>query len=610
LSYQINFEPVGLRVLYREGATIFEAAREAGILLTSSCGGRNTCGKCKVRILEGDTTPIDKSERTHLSKEEINSGLRLACTAAVLSDLKVYIPQTSMIAAHCLELSSTEPALPIESVVTAYKIQMKGTALKEPQADWENLCKRLKERYGLGDLRPDPSLLPSLSPILRASGWDVVATERNGEIINVRPHGQRLLGMAIDLGTTKIAAYLIDLNTGENLATSGAINPQIAYGEDVMSRITCAMEGKNQVLSESVIKTINHLIKEASNNPEEVTEISVAGNTAMHHLLLDLPVKNLGRTPFLPTVKHSLDIKARDIGLQAAPGAYVHFLPNVAGFIGGDHVAMLLATGIYETNKTAIAIDVGTNTEISLVKQGILSSVSCASGPAFEGAGIKHGMRAAKGAIEGVEIGKDSNYLKVIGNISPLGICGSGILDAVYQLLKHFIIDQRGRLQDHPLVRQSSHGPEFILAPENTTGIGQDIVITQRDIGAIQLATAAIRAGINVLLSETGTMENEINEVIIAGAFGSYIDLASAIGLGMLPSISLARFHQVGNAAGLGAKLALISRKNRTAAEEIARRIQYIELTTHPKFKHEFSRSLQFPRPVPKHKRHHQATSR
>jgi uncharacterized 2Fe-2S/4Fe-4S cluster protein (DUF4445 family) len=500
-----------------------------------------------------------------------------------------------MMVAQCLELSAREPVLSIEPVVAGYELQMEGTTLKEPLADWENLCESLKERYGLGDLRPDLSLLCSLPPILRASDWNVVVAERDREIINVRPHGQRLLGMAIDLGTTKIAAYLVDLNTGESLASLGVINPQIAYGEDVMSRITYAMEGNNQELGESVVRTINQLIKEASNNPEEVTEISLAGNTAMHHLLLGLPVQHLGRAPYLPAIQHSLDIKARDLGLQAAPGAYVHFLPNVAGFIGGDHVAMLLATGLHETTKTAIAIDVGTNTEISLVTRGIINSLSCASGPAFEGAGIKHGMRATSGAIEGVEIGNDRNYLKVIGNISPAGICGSGILDAVYQLRKQSIIDQRGRLQDHPLVRQSSRGHEFILASGNTTGTGQDIVITQRDIGAIQLAKAAIRTGINILLGETGTKENEIDEVIIAGAFGSYIDLASATGIGMFPSLPLARFYQVGNAAGLGAKLALISRKNRTAAEEIARRIRYIELTTHPKFKHEFSRSLQLP---------------
>jgi len=303
----------------------------------------------------------------------------------------------------------------------------------------------------------------------------------------------------------------------------------------------------------------------------------------------------LGRTPYLPTVRRSLDIKARHLGLQAAHGAYVHFLPNVAGFIGGDHVAMLLATRLYETNRTAIAIDIGTNTEISLATRGTISSLSCASGPAFEGAGIKHGMRATSGAIEGVEMGNDGNYLKVIGNVSPVGICGSGILDVVYQLRKQCIIDQRGRLQDHPLVRQGSGGHEFALASGNTTGTGQDIVITQRDIETIQLAKAAIRTGINVLLSGTGTKENEIDEVIIAGAFGSYIDIASAIGIGMFPSLPLARFHQVGNAAGLGAKLALISRKNRTTAEEIASRIRYIELTTHPKFKHEFSLSLRLP---------------
>ena len=595
MAYQINFEPIGHHVLYEEGATIFEAARGAGILLTSSCGGRRTCGQCKVRILDGDTSPLDESERTHLSQGEIKSSLRLACATRALSNLKVYIPQISLMVAPRLELPTKEPALSLEPVVVAYELQLKRATLKEPLDDWGNLCKGLRERYGLDGLRPDLSLLRSLPPILRAADWAVIIVERDGEVIDVRPRGWRMLGMAIDLGTTKIAAYLVDLNTGESLASLGAINPQIAYGEDVMSRITHATKGHSRELSETVIRTINQLITETCDNPEEVTEISLAGNTAMHHLLLGLPVRQLGRAPYLPTVRRSLDIKARDLGLLAAHGAYVHLLPNVAGFIGGDHIAMLLATGLYETGKTAIAIDIGTNTEISLVTRDTISSLSCASGPAFEGTGIKHGMRAISGAIEGVEIGNDGNYLKVIGQVSPVGICGSGILDAVYQLRKHGIIDQRGRLQDHPLVRQGPDGHEFTLASGNTSGTGQDIVITQRDIGAIQLAKAAIRTGINVLLGETDTKQNEIDEVTIAGAFGSYIDVASATGIGMFPSLPLARFQQVGNAAGLGAKLTLISKRNRTTAAEIASRIRYVELTTHPKFKHEFSLSLRLP---------------
>jgi len=594
LSYQINFESIGLHIFYREGITIFEAAREAGILLASSCGGRSTCGQCKISILDGDTSPIGEGERAHLSQEEITSGLRLACATQALGNLKVRIPQTSLMVAHRLELSARELVLSPEPVVAAYELQLKGPNLKEPLADWERLCEGLKGHYGLGGLLPDLSLLRSLPTILRASDWTVVVIERDGEVTDIHPHGQRILGMAIDLGTTKIAAYLVDLNSGEILASLGVINPQITYGEDVMSRITYAMEGSSHELGESIIRTINHLIKEASSNPEEVIEISLASNTAMHHLLLGLPVQYLGRAPYLPTVQHSLEIKARDLGLKAAPGAYVYFLPNVASFIGGDHVAMLLATRLHETCKTAIAIDVGTNTEISLATRRTISSLSCASGPAFEGSAIKHGMRATSGAIEGVEIGNDGNYLKVIGNVPPVGICGSGILDAVYQLRKQCIIDQRGRLQDHPLVLQGLGGPEFVLASGNTTGTGQNIVITQRDIGAIQLAKAAIRTGINILLSETGTKESEIDEVIIAGAFGNYINLASAIGIGMFPSLPLSLFEQVGNAAGLGAKLALISRRNRTTAEEIAGRIRYIELTTHPEFKHEFSLSLRF----------------
>ena len=273
----------------------------------------------------------------------------------------------------------------------------------------------------------------------------------------------------------------------------------------------------------------------------------------------------------------------------------MHFLPNVAGFVGGDHVAMLLATGLYEANGAKIGIDIGTNTEVTLAAKGTITSLSCASGPAFEGGHIKNGMRASDGAIEKVEISDDGVQYRVIGDMPPMGICGSGILDTVSEMRKREIIDERGRLRNHLLVRQGKDGAEFVLALGNITRIKRDISLTQRDIGEIQLAKAAIRTGINVLLSEADLQEDEIDGVIIAGAFGSYINVESAINIGMFPTVSLNKFSQIGNAAGMGAKLALMSKKSRIVAGEIAKKSRYIELTAYPDFTREFSNSLRFP---------------
>lgn len=566
-----------------------------GIPLVSYCGGKTTCGGCKIRVVSGSVSPISENEKILLNEEEIATGYRLACAMRVMSDLKLNIPPDTLAAVQRLQLFGKEPKLSLDPVISVFKMKLQEPSLENPLADWENLCKNLEELYGLKNLEPDFSLLRDLSSILRTSNWKISVVIRGNEVIGVCPHDQEMLGIAIDLGTTKIAVYLVNLHTGETLTAKGVMNPQIAYGEDIMSRISYLIEKGDNILQKSVLDTLNNLVREMTGNSEIVEEMTIVGNTAMHHLILGLPVKQLGRAPYVPTICRSLDVKACDIGFKVARGAYIHLLPNVAGFVGADHVAMLLATEIFKTDKNVVGIDIGTNTEVALATRGTITSLSCASGPAFEGAGIKNGMRAGNGAIERIQIDNDKIHFEVIGDLPPIGICGSGILDLIAQLREHQIIDKRGRLQDHPLVRSGVDGRELVLAFGNDTKTGQDIVVIQHDIGEIQLAKAAIRTGINVLLSEQGVSEEKIDEVIIAGAFGSYIDVTSAIKIGMFPSIPLDRFCQVGNAAGVGAKLALISKKNRIIAEEIANRVKYIELSVHPKFTHEFSRSLLFP---------------
>jgi uncharacterized 2Fe-2S/4Fe-4S cluster protein (DUF4445 family) len=318
---------------------------------------------------------------------------------------------------------------------------------------------------------------------------------------------------------------------------------------------------------------------------QDIVEAVVVGNTAMHHLLLGLPVEQLALSPYVPAVKGALDIKAREIGLKIAPGGYVHLLPNIAGFVGADHVAMLLATNISQKKGVVLALDIGTNTEVCLSCDSNMTSVSCASGPAFEGAHIKHGMRAAGGAIEHMQIVGDRINYQTIGGTPPVGICGSGIIDVMAELYLNRVLGDNGRMgADHQRVRTRQGVLEFVLVSEEENSGGFAIAITQKDIRELQLAKGAIRTGIQVLLDANSRSEEEIKEVIIAGAFGSYIDVASAVTIGMLPSLPLNRFKQVGNAAGTGAKMALISKDARGEAQDIAERVKYIELAATSQF--------------------------
>ncbi|MEA3341269.1 MAG: ASKHA domain-containing protein, partial [Chloroflexota bacterium] len=326
-------------------------------------------------------------------------------------------------------------------------------------------------------------------------------------------------------------------------------------------------------------------------------EAVLVGNTCMHHLALGLPADSLGLAPYVAVLSDSYDLKARDLGLSLSPGASVHLLPNIAGFVGADHVAMLLATSIHETDAITVGLDIGTNTEISLAAGGRLLSCSCASGPAFEGAHIHDGMRAAPGAIEWVRFVDGQVEYQTIDGAPPVGICGSGILDAVAELRRVGALRVNGAMQSdgHPRVRGEGRGVEFVLVPAGERDAPRDIVVTRKDINEIQLAKAAIRAGVEVLLDEAGLEAEQVERVIVAGAFGTYLDVDSALAIGMFPPLPRERLVQVGNAAGMGAKLALLSRRCRRQAAEIARRVEYVELTTHTGFVGEYTEALMLP---------------
>ena len=599
MTHYIEFEPVGRRGECPVGSTLLDCARQLGVDLVSLCGGEGTCGRCKVQILAGDASEPKASEGEFLTPEELAEGYRLACQTIPWGDCKVYVPAESLSAPQRTQVEGEETSVNPEPLVRTHLVVLSPPSLDDLRADAERLLGALAQQHGAMAFTADLAALRELPTRLRGNNWQARVALRDKEIVALLPPATRPLGLAVDLGTTKIATYLVDLETGQTLACKGLMNPQISYGEDIIARLAFAKRTPSQAarLQELVVVALNQsaaeMCAEVGAEPAEIVETVVVGNTAMHHLFLRLPVEQLVRAPYVPAVGSALDIKARDLGLRIAPGGYVHLLPNIAGYVGADHVAMLLATGIHRAEGVMLALDIGTNTEICLANHGKLTSLSCASGPAFEGAHIKHGMRAADGAIEHLRLAEGRVEYQTIGGAPPVGLCGSGILDVLAQLYEAGVVDARGKLLDHPCVRGDGAEREFVLVADDELEEGRPaITFTQKDVRELQLAKGAMRTGIQVLLEVNGLAAEAIDQVLIAGAFGSYIDVESAMSIGMLPPLPAARFHQVGNAAGMGAKLALISRSKRAEAQTIASHVGYIELATVPHFAKTFAQAM------------------
>lgn len=602
--YQIDFEPIGKRVNVPAGTSLLDAARHAGITLASTCGGEGTCGRCRVVIMSGEVSPQGDADQRFLSQMDLFAGQRLACHARVWSDVKIQVPRASLVTGQRLQVGGVSQQTTVDATVRAFEIEVPAPTLGDLRSDLERVVDALEDTHSRRGLRAEPAVVRPLSSLLRQFGWRTTAYVRGREIVGFEAPGRRPVGLAVDLGTTKIAGYLVDLETGEELVTAGGMNPQIGYGEDVISRLAHANRSAEdahilaRVVREALDDLVGTLATEADVARQQIADACIVGNTAMTHLLLELPVSQLSVSPFVSAVSSALDVKARDLDLELAAGAYVHVLPCVAGFVGADHVAMVLSSDLDRAARVALGIDIGTNTEIALCKPGLshVTSASCASGPAFEGAHIRDGMRAASGAIEAVRLTPTGPDLKTIDGVPPVGLCGSGIVDAIAELRRWEIINQRGRIDpEAPGVRKGQAGYEFVLVPGEQSGSGRDIVVTQEDINEIQLAKGAIRTGIDILLEATTTATEEIEEVIVAGAFGSYLNLESALAIGLFPRLPRAGYRQVGNAAGTGAKRALLSRRERRRAQQIAHYADYIELTIYPGFSRSFARAMLFP---------------
>jgi uncharacterized 2Fe-2S/4Fe-4S cluster protein (DUF4445 family) len=598
-SYSIAFEPMNIAVDCGENETLLDCARRHRIRLATSCGGQGTCASCLIQFTEGSPPQAIKAEKDIISPARLAQGWRRACLVRPIGDSTVFVPPRSTAAPVRTHVEGNAADIDIDPPVKTVSFELSPPNMEDTVADDKRLHDALKERdeecTGF-----DPALLRSLSRDLRGWDWRGWVATFKGQVIAAGSVDQRPLGLAVDLGTTNISGILVDLKTGSTLAEKGMENPQTSLGADLItyaSVIRRKPEAAEQLRHLSVT-ALNQLAAdlclECQEKPERIVEATIAGNTMMHHLLLGLPVHQLAMSPFVPALSRASDIKARDLGLEFAPGGNVHLLPNIAGFVGGDHIATLLAA-ILPSDKPAIIMDIGTNTEISLVDGEHVTSVSCPSGPAFEGGHLSHGMRAAEGAIELVRIKGDEVHFETIGDGVPVGICGSGVLDAVAQLQATGICNERGQIQDGQCrVQGDPDKREFVLATKEEAG-GNEITLTQDDIRAVQLAKGAIRAATDQLLEKTGFAEKDLGQVIIAGAFGNYIDVGSALAIGMLPDLPYRKFAQIGNAAGEGARQVLLSNKIRAEARDLARRADYFELAGAKSFMKTFGARINFP---------------
>lgn len=583
---ELTIEPSGRRLTLSAGANLLQAAREAGLAVNAVCGGNGTCGSCKVKLISGDFSSITPKESAMRQNGSLPADERLACLTAALSNGKVHFPAESLASAQRLQLEGELNPIPLNPAVKRFDIDLSMNLSGEKLSAAESVRESLKVSGYLHTDLPD-ALLPRLNSLLEEHGQKASLVLNGQQIITALPPEQHMLGLAVDLGTTKLAAFLVDLESGQTLASGGALNPQVAYGEDVISRIQFTDEHKEgaATLQKAVVEGLNILAAELTAKvgltPAAIVDGVIAGNTAMHHLLAGLPVHNLGTAPYHPSQVDAMTFAASTIGLNLAENAAVYLPPNIAGFVGGDHIAMLLATRARHTLKTVLALDIGTNTEISLLHKGRHLACSCASGPAFEGAHIRSGLRAVPGAIERVFIDGKDVKVQTIADQPAVGICGSGILDAVAELHRNNLIDHRGAFnkQDPRLVMRDGQ-PEFILVPAELSATQQAITLNRQDVQEIQLAKAAIRSGIEVLLREADCSAEEIDLFLVAGAFGTYLDLANCQRIGMFPRLELKRFRQVGNAAGSGARELLLSMDKRNEAGKMLGHIEYIELTT------------------------------
>ena len=650
--------------------SVRSAARELGVEIESICAENATCGKCMVLIEEGrfekynidskreHLSPITVEEEAYLKRRpkllkdkgwEIGQ-VRLSCQCKIMGDVLINVPEESRGNKQIVRKSARERQIEVKPAIRKYLVSMSPPTLERPIADWERLAKGLETSMGLVrgteeklprwyELSIDYQCLRTLAKTLREAKWQVTVSVWNDkEVISVQPgYHEDSYGAAVDIGSTTVALYLCNLRTGEILAAESEMNPQIVYGEDVMSRIQYTIENPDGLerLHKAIIATLNKLLKQAvrtanislrakdaKQSPveeeeiasgtntlrndikmDDVLEMVLVGNSTMHHLLLNLPPKDLGLAPFVPAIHESVDVKARELGLQINPSGNIHVLPTIASFVGADTSGMILAEEPHKQDENWLLIDVGTNAELVFGNRKRLVCTSTPTGPALEGAHVEYGMRAAPGAIERVHIDEktlEPKY-KIVGEENwnegkAKGICGSAIIDAVAELFRAEIVDSRGRFKKElktNRVREGEAGWEYVIAWAEETSIGRDIPITQQDVRQIQLAKAALFVAARTLLKRSNLQSPD--KIILAGGFGSYIDKEKAMLIGLIPDCELKNVYAVGNAAGDGARIALLNIEKRVEIDSVTRKVERFELPTDPDFQNEFMLATSFP---------------
>jgi uncharacterized 2Fe-2S/4Fe-4S cluster protein (DUF4445 family) len=605
---KIIFEPSGRSVYALAGTVLLEAAARAGFIIQTPCGGASKCGKCVVRIRAG-TCPASESEISTLGAARVAEGFRLACQARLSGPLTVEIPDSSLFQSQQQILTGdTGDEMEVLPRVRKTCVQLTPPLHDEDGSDLDRL------HAAIGPCPVSLSAVRDLPGALRQSNFMATAVRVDDELIAVEPGDttSACYGIAFDVGSTTLVGTLVNLTTGTDIAVAARVNPQTSFGDDVISRIQkCrASPGGLQQLQSSVLDGINRIIDElerkAGIDRRRVYEVVFAGNTTMQQILCGIDPSPLGELPFTPAFRDALETRASDLHLHVHPCAKVYVFPQIGGFVGGDTVAGIVATRLDRFTKPALLVDIGTNGEIVLAHNGKMLATSVAAGPAFEGARIVHGMRATTGAIEKIILDGDVR-LNVIGNAKPSGLCGTALIDVAAELLRVGILDSTGRIlssSEAPadlspalrarLVEERSE-VNFLLVAAEDSGTRDPLFLYQRDIRELQLANAAIRAGINILLRMAGLKASDLGEVLLAGAFGNFIRRNHARRIGMLPPVPCSRIRFVGNTASFGAKRALLSTQEKTYAGLILEKVRHVDLSLDPEFQMEFSSALLFP---------------
>ena len=626
----VVFTPSGKRGRFPIGTPLLQAARTLGVDIDSVCGGRAICGRCQVLVMEGEfakhgitssnasLSPLGPAEQSYSNRRSLPDGHRLSCSAQVQGDLVVDVPPSSQVHRQVVRKQADTRVITLDPVVHLHYVDVRQPDMHDPSGDLQRLLNALQSEWQLSGLTCDLQVLQTLQPALRKGEWKVtVAVHDGSRIIGVWPgFHERALGLAVDVGSTTIAAHLCDLESGEVVASSGTMNPQIRFGEDLMSRVSYAMmhPGGAQQMTDAVRVALNTLAadvaREANASPQDILEVTIVGNPIMHHLLLGIDPVELGGAPFALSTDEAITVIATEIELALHPNARTYFLPCIAGHVGADAAGMILAERPDLGDELTLLVDVGTNAEIVLGNRQRLLACSSPTGPAFEGAQISCGQRAAPGAIERVRIdpatlearfkvigsdlwSDDPRFAEVAASIGVSGICGSGIIEVIAEMYLAGIINQDGVVDGQLAARSDRIVPTgrtfgYIVHRGSVT-----LTVTQNDVRAIQLAKAALYAGIKLLMEHLGV--DHVDRIRLAGAFGSHIDVKYAMLLGMIPDCDLSQVASAGNAAGTGARIALLDNGSRRTIEALVRKVEKIETAIEPRFQAHFVEAMGIP---------------